>query len=50
MLTNTDMNLHYFLDLVSQNYSFKVATCLIDFDNYKKYPIISHFLVLFYMK
>ena len=35
MLTNTDMKLHYFLDLVSQNYSFKVATCLIDLEKKK---------------
>ena len=44
------MKLHYFLDLISQNYSFKVAICLIDFDNFRKHFIVGHFLVHFNMK
>ena len=47
---NTDMKLHYILDLISQNYSINVATCLIDFDNFKKHRIVGNVLVLFYMK
>ena len=42
------MKLHYFLGLISQNYSFKVAICLFNFDNFRKHLIVGHFLVLFY--
>ena len=44
------MKLHYFLDLVSQNYLFKGVACYIDLDNFKKHLFIGHCVVLFLYK